>query len=215
MRGHVLSNEDPLNKGRIKVIIPGIMDSKDVGNLPWIEYKSPFVGGTDAGTLIIPEVGTWVIVEEESSGVFIYSGTWNTSTDKPLEVTNFNQKVLFKSRTGHTIFLDDSPEGEKLRIIDRAGQIIEMNSPIKKDVSSRGIGNVIDGNAKTTSDVPTGKEASITVKDLSGNFLKLEANDQGGKVSLEGSDGANVTIDVENEKSYYRRKKWTENRNRC
>ncbi len=198
MKAQVVLNEDPLNRGRVKVLIPGIMESKDFGELPWVNNRSVFPGGDDAGSLMVPKVGTWIIVEEEMPGSYVYTGSWNTSSDKPQEYENPNIKILYKSETGHTIYLDDTIGAEKLRIIDRAGQIVEMACPMKKDTDKRGTGNVINGGAKTVSDKDG--EVSITIKNLSGSLLKFVADINGGVVNLEGADGSKFFIDCENEK---------------
>ena len=46
------------------------------------------------------------------------------------------RKVLLKTETGHTIMFDDRDEEEFLKIIDRAGQIIHMDCPVKRDVQA-------------------------------------------------------------------------------
>jgi hypothetical protein len=43
------------------------------------------------------------------------------------------RKVLLKTETGHTIAVDDKDGEEFLKIIDRAGQIIEMLCPVKPE----------------------------------------------------------------------------------
>lgn len=48
-RGVVVSNEDPLNKGRLKVYIPGVFDDTWKNNpvlLPWAELIEPIFGGS-------------------------------------------------------------------------------------------------------------------------------------------------------------------------
>ncbi|MGB9620366.1 MAG: phage baseplate assembly protein V, partial [Armatimonadota bacterium] len=44
------------------------------------------------------------------------------------------RKALIKTETGHTIVMDDRDEEEFLKIIDRAGQILHMHCPVKREV---------------------------------------------------------------------------------
>ncbi len=46
------------------------------------------------------------------------------------------RKVLLKTETGHTIVVDDRDEEEFLKIIDRAGQILHMHAPVKRNIQS-------------------------------------------------------------------------------
>ena len=190
----VLDNNDPLGKGRIRASIMGLMESQDASVLPWMEFKSPFVGGNDSGSLIVPGIGEWVIVEEEYPGTWIYTGTWNTSSDKPKDYTSPTTRVLYKSSLGATIYIDDTSKEEKIRIIDRAGQCIEMSSPCLEDTDRRGSKNVIDGDGIDINNILS--SAHITIRDLNGNQIKLTADVDGGKIELSLANGTTqLTLD--------------------
>jgi hypothetical protein len=89
------------------------------------------------------------------------------------------RKVLFKSETGHTIVVDDKDGEEFLRIIDRAGQIIEMLCPVKPESQAgnampRGTRDAVQGNQLNAGDMVGGR-ASIEIADLSRQTLRFEA----------------------------------------
>ena len=196
-QGQVVDNNDPVGRGRIRVRIPGIMEdtNNDITSLPWIDGNT-ISASNDAGSFIVPPVGSWVNLLS-TGDYYIYLGTWNSSQDKPKEATSTTMKVIYKSELGHTILVDDTPEQEKVRIIDRAGQIIEMSCPLTKrgsDINRRGIGNVIDGDAKDIIEVK--EEASIKIQDLLGNKLSLISKLNNGSVTLEDSAGYKFSIDT-------------------
>jgi hypothetical protein len=65
--GKVLSNTDPLNLRRIKVLIPNMFEQKDPTKLPWIAplYFGPVAntpGGTAGSYNLAPQVNSEVIV---------------------------------------------------------------------------------------------------------------------------------------------------------
>ncbi|CAM2066705.1 Phage-base-V domain-containing protein [Sulfidibacter corallicola] len=103
------------------------------------------------------------------------------------------RKVLIKTETGHTIVMDDRDQEEFLKIIDRAGQMLHMASPVKRTVQT--------GNARPrqTREAERGDQldlrsdihdqtARIQITDLSGQHLLLEARQDKEKIHLESRD---------------------------
>jgi hypothetical protein len=112
-------------------------------------------------------------------------------TDSPYEskeaVGTFN---VWKSPKGHTIVISENPEGEFLKIIDRSGQIFEMNSPVKLEENignkaQRGNQNAVDGTA-----LPYSKMSGaswIRILDLSGNEVYMYSEDDEETVLIKNS----------------------------
>ena len=102
------------------------------------------------------------------------------------------RKVLVKTETGHTIVMDDRDEEEFLKIIDRAGQILHMHCPVKREVqvansrrrgahdfaSSEGDGQAGAGSGGQQIDIARdikGRKAFVQVTDACRQFLRFEA----------------------------------------
>lgn len=115
--GVVTGNDDPEGLGRVRVrfpLLPGENESH------WVRLVTP-MAGADSGLYFLPEVDDEVLVIFEHGRVdsaYVLGGVWN-GKDKPPE-TNKDRRVI-RSRSGHTIRLDDSPDGEKLEIIGSSG----------------------------------------------------------------------------------------------
>ena len=56
--GEVVDNNDPLKKGRIKVIVPYIFDGIKTEDLPWCEPTFPYGGSENLGFFFVPEKGS-------------------------------------------------------------------------------------------------------------------------------------------------------------
>ena len=196
LKGRVLDTEDPSNSGRIRVFIPGTFDFQDTNQYPWIIYLSPFPSGEDTGAFMVPEIGDYVLAlgntDSFGSTEYYCIGGWNTENDKPKEATNTTNKILYKSVTGHTIELDDTLEQEKFRIIDRSGQTLEFTCALKKEAGKRGLGNVIDGGAKSVEGLVD--KATITLKDLCGNELGMQSATDDNKLWIKQKDGNQIQL---------------------
>jgi hypothetical protein len=103
------------------------------------------------------------------------------------------RKVLFKSETGHTIVVDDKDGEEFLKIIDRAGQIIEMLCPVKPESQvgnslPRSTRDAIQGDQLNIDKDIVDKRASIEIADLCRQILRFEAWKDQEKIHIQSSD---------------------------
>jgi hypothetical protein len=98
------------------------------------------------------------------------------------------RRVWKKSYKGHTIIIDDGDGKEFLKIIDRSGQIIEMDCPVEVDFSEgnkaqRGTRDSTKNN-QLSHDILVNKRASIRIKDLSGQEILLDAQNMRERIVL-------------------------------
>jgi uncharacterized protein involved in type VI secretion and phage assembly len=125
----VTSIEDPDSLGRVKVKFPWLRD--DVES-PWARLVS-FMAGNARGAVFRPEVGDEVLVLFEHGDMrfpYVIGGLWNGRDAMPTErgADVSNNVRLIKSRSGHTIVLDDTSGSEKITITDRSGNLVELTS---------------------------------------------------------------------------------------
>jgi hypothetical protein len=111
-------------------------------------------------------------------------------------------RVLIQSPSGHTVAANDDPGNEFMRIIDRVGQILDFDGAVSTmqnlNNKNQRTGDVLHGGA-----VPiltaVNQRARITLMDLMGQFLQLDANDPAGvsqaKVILQGINSQALIID--------------------
>ena len=103
------------------------------------------------------------------------------------------RKVLLKTETGHTIVVDDRDEEEFLKIIDRAGQILHMHAPVKRNIQSgnalrRGTRDAEQGDQLDIASDIKDQRARVEITDLCRQFLRLEASHDREKIHIQSSD---------------------------
>lgn len=89
--GVVVSVDDPTKSGRIKVRIPGIHDTFETGELPWVSPPpSPVSSGGGGGMLSIPRVGQTIRVKykETDNSSLEWVGTLNIDRQLAQELGN-------------------------------------------------------------------------------------------------------------------------------
>jgi uncharacterized protein involved in type VI secretion and phage assembly len=172
----VTNNKDEAKLGRVKVKFPWLSDTDESF---WARVLTPMAGG-DRGMYFLPEVGDEVLVAFEHGNIefpYILGALWN-GKDKPPETNEDgkNNKRTIKSRSGHTITLDDTDGEEKIEIVDKS----------KK--------NSIVVNAKENT-ITISADADITLKSsngkliLSGKEIQLDSK---GDVKIKASQNMNI-----------------------
>jgi len=172
----VTNNKDEAKLGRVKVKFPWLSDTDESF---WARVLTPMAGG-DRGMYFLPEVGDEVLVAFEHGNIefpYILGALWN-GKDKPPETNEDgkNNKRTIKSRSGHTITLDDTDGEEKIEIFDKS----------KK--------NSIVVNTKENT-ITISAEADITIQSsngkliLSGKEIQLDSK---GDVKIKASQNMNI-----------------------
>ena len=176
--GLVTNNNDPANLGRVKVKFPWLgkdPSGKEIDST-WARLAAP-MAGKEMGFYCLPEVNDEVLVAFEHGDVnypYVVGSLWNNK-DKPLLPSNkaigsdkkVNQRI-FKSRSGHTIVLNDEQGKEQIVIrdktekneiiIDSAKNTLTINT--EKDIVVTAKGKI---NFKATADV-TLEGQNVTIK---------------------------------------------------
>lgn len=170
--GIVTNNQDPDELGRVKVKFPWFSGASESN---WARVAS-VMAGPSRGMYFLPEVEDEVLVIFEYGRMdrpFVIGSLWNGKDKPPLtNEEGKNDKRMIKSRSGHSILLDDKEGEEKICIADRTG-----NNTI-----------VIDA-----------KENSITITADKDVVVKANGNimfEASGDISLK---CANFAVEAENE----------------
>jgi len=219
--GEVIDIDDPEDWGRLKVRIFEVYGTETETPdeaIPWAYEIERFGGTYDSGSRtpymlrstvgVIFERGnpihplvvggipkkplpTWVYRGAYSSAV----PTWTPPTDFteiPKEARSDNTKfVVWKTPKGASIIVEEGDLEEYVRIIDRAGQVIEMKSPALKigTGNPRGTANVVDSDGLAYAKVIP--PATIRIIDLAGQEINMTAEPAKEKVKItSGARGA-------------------------
>lgn len=187
---------DPLNEGRIQVLIPAL---KSTGNGIWAKL-SHFYVSSKAGSFFIPEIGSQVIVSFISNDPRhpIILGSLYTKTNAPYtKIKKDNALKAFVSKSKLTLEFDDkdkvitisSPKKNSIVISEKAKGIIitDENKNIFK-MSDTGIELTSKKDIKITSDkqVTITGSKGITLNGKAGVGVKVSGNkvDIAAKTSL-------------------------------
>lgn len=125
-RGEVITVDDNLNAGRVKIEVFGVFDGLSSDQLPWAIYADPFMGGQgDLGGFFIPDVGShvWVFFEEGDHTQPVYFAGAPARPHGPSERSNgtYPRNKVFKTKTGYVFEIDDSPDQTRLHIHHPSG----------------------------------------------------------------------------------------------
>lgn len=120
--GKVTNNQDPDGLGRVKLHLPWLSMQNESN---WARVIAP-TAGNDRGLYLLPEVNDEVLVAFEHGRAefpYVLGSLWN-GKDKPPGTNDDgkNNVGLLKSRSGHTIRLDDTEGGGKIEIVDAEGK---------------------------------------------------------------------------------------------
>jgi phage protein D len=179
MIGIVTDNQDPEGQGRVKVKYPSL--SSDHAS-DWARVVA--VGaGAQRGIQFLPEVDDEVLVGFEMGDVhhpYILGGLWNGQDGPPKpsgEVLGGGrvERRIIRSRSGHTIILDDSDSSGSISIEDRKGNKIVLDSLMNNLTIE------VKGDAALTA------EGNLSLKARG----QIEINGMGVKI-----DGGGATVDV-------------------
>lgn len=127
----VMENSDPEGLGRIRVQFPWQKISGEM--TPWIRIVTPHAGG-DKGFHFIPEISEEVLVGFEGGNAehpYMLGSMYNGSGKASAFQSDANDIKAIRTRSGHTIELNDTNGEEKINIYDSEGTIITFDTQAK------------------------------------------------------------------------------------
>jgi uncharacterized protein involved in type VI secretion and phage assembly len=116
----VTDNDDPSGQGRVRVKFPW-----SGNNSAWAPVMTP-MAGDGRGLYCLPEVDDRVLVlfdRGRPESPYVIGAVWNGKDKPPLPGgKKKNDLRIFKSRSGHTITLDDTSGQEQVVVVDKSGK---------------------------------------------------------------------------------------------
>jgi phage protein D len=188
--GIVTNNSDPDGLGRVKVKFPTVSNTEESH---WARLVSP-MAGNDRGLFSVPEVNDEVLVAFEYNNIhrpFILGALWNGKDkppgagDKVIDGGKVQKRIL-RSRSGHTITLDDADGAEKISIVDKTEKnSIELDSK-QNSLTAKAQDKIeisTQGGHKIVVDGSAGKDVIEIVDKNGSNSVKI--NSMQNSISIE------------------------------
>ncbi len=201
--GVVTNNQDPEDRGRVKVRYPWLCDQDESY---WVRVAAP-MAGAGRGFYYIPEVDDEVLVAFEHGDIhrpYILGALWNgkdrviEGNSKAVQGGKVNRRTI-KTRIGHTVLFDDSggkgemsltTANEHVLTLDDANENITVRTKSGHTVLLDDKGGKIVVMDKTKSNKLTIDSGAMSISlECVGNF-SVQAK---GKVSIQGMAGMDLT----------------------
>jgi len=181
--GVVTNNQDPERRGRVRVRFPRFSDQDESA---WAPVLSP-MAGADRGLLLLPEKDDHVLVAFENGDLhFPYVigclfatcqlPTSNKACGLPGPAADARDVKVLRSRSGHTLTLDDTRGRERITLCDGKGKVRMTFDSKSGALTLHADGDLtIEAGGKLTL-----SGASVTLEDSGTGRVSL----QGGKVDI-------------------------------
>ncbi|MBQ4821278.1 phage baseplate assembly protein V [Aquimarina sp. MMG016] len=197
----VRENSDPDGLSRIRVEFPW---QKEAGELtPWLRVVTPHAGG-DKGFHFIPEVDEEVLIGFEGANAerpYVIGTLYNGGANPSSWQTQSNDVKAIRTRSGHTIELNDAKGGEFITISDKNGNTVEIDT-VKNNISVTA-GETMTFNAKNIKisaeeniEMTAGKDFTKSISDnynvmTKNNTVIIEEN-----LSIDSKKQVNVSDEI-------------------
>jgi uncharacterized protein involved in type VI secretion and phage assembly len=187
-RGTVVANDDPQDRGRVRVVVPGagVMQAPNI----WISPAGLYGAGLNRGWFWPPEVGdsVWVSFSQGQARYPLsywggYFGEADNATEVPPELHPDSKHIPrirgFVTRRGHRLILNETPGSDAVELIwHRPKADTDLAATPKRDgdtaslkLNKDGGASLTDRNGNTVVLDPSGKK--ITLKDQTGNTMVM------------------------------------------
>ncbi len=202
----VMENADPEGLGRIKVQFPWQQVEDEV--TPWIRIVTPHAGG-DKGFHFIPEVSEEVLVGFEGGNAehpYMMGSLYNGNGKAEEFQSDANDVKSIRTRSGHTIELNDKEGEEKINIYDNEGSIITFDTQAKSlfitateniEFTAKNIKIVAEENIdiQAQGEIKTASEGDTSVLSQGATNLQAEGDtliNSSGNVTVEATGNAEL-----------------------
>lgn len=129
-RAMVTDIVDPDDRGRVQVRLPDAAVDAGGDLLLWATLCTPYAG-EDQGLVIVPEVGTQVVVAFEGGDVnrpYVVGSVWSGRLPLPQAPDASNDIRLLRTRSDSRLEFDDAAAGPKISLTTHSGHQVVLDA---------------------------------------------------------------------------------------
>ena len=194
----VVDNADPQKRGRLRLQIPEVLGPDVVSG--WAEPCFPYGGGPDYGQFSIPPLcktsdgkayttGVWVEFRGGDPQYPIWTGAFfgapGGTSEAPGDDAAPDVDVhVVRSHAGHGLVMVDVAGDERLELRDAAGQKLTFAAALKPQAKRDAEGSKTTETADIDYPDTAGNTATVTLTDLAGNQIELDATQSAPTVTI-------------------------------
>lgn len=161
--------EDPDDLGRVEVRLPAVRGQAGGDLRLWATLCTPYADD-EQGLLILPEVGSQVVVAFEAGNLrrpYVVGCTWSGRSRLPQPPRADNDIRLLRTRGGSRLEFDDAPSGPKISLTTESGHRIVLDEATSEVTITHSGGSNITltaaGNIEITASSATKVRAPVVV----------------------------------------------------
>ena len=163
-RALVVDIQDPTNRGRVQVRLPGLADSEGGDLRLWAAMCTPYAE-RDHGLVILPEVDSQVVVAFEGGELrrpFVIGSTWSDHLPLPDAPTPSNDIRLLRTRGDSRLEFDDGATGPKISMSTQSGHHIVLDAGAAEVTVTHSNGSTIRITAVGDIEITAGNAVNVT-----------------------------------------------------
>lgn len=163
-RALVTNVEDPTNRGRVQLRLPALETGEGEDRLMWATLCTPYAD-KDQGLLILPEVGSHVVVAFEAGDLrhpYVVGSTWSGHLPLPNGPESGNNIRMLRTRSDSRLEFDDAAAGPKVSMTTLSGHQVVLDAGASEVTITHSNGSTIKLTAAGSIEITANSAVNLT-----------------------------------------------------
>ena len=165
-RALVTSIEDPDNRGRVQLRMPALAAEEGPDLLLWATLCTPYADN-DQGLVILPEVGSQVVVAFEAGDEhhpYVVGSTWSGHLPLPNGPESSNNIRVLRTRSDSRLEFDDAAAGPKISLTTHSGHQVVLDAGASEVTITHSNGSTIKLTAAGSIEITANSAVNVTAQ---------------------------------------------------
>lgn len=163
-RAMVTNTVDPTNRGRVQLRLPALGTEEGGDLLLWATLCTPYADN-DQGLVILPEVGSHVVVAFEAGDLqrpYVVGSTWGGHLPLPHGPLSSNDIRMLRTRSGSRLEFDDAAAGPKISMTTHSGHQVVLDAGASEVTITHSNGSTIKLTAAGSIEITANSAVNVT-----------------------------------------------------